>query len=411
MTETTRGHWQGTLSAGCPGLGTQSLCIASEPSSVTVVQITGASSPGRCPGRCKSRSRQPKARYSLLLPSAPRDLPPSPCSPRAHSTSGTEDSALPQHRLDICPSSPASLELGPSSASLAAGMREQPGRRQPVGRGDARAATPRQRMLPSSPSTTPGKRSLPCSSRTHSGFLPGCTVQRVALGRGLVPVVLGVCGYSDKGWCILHGIKIFRLFIFITGLPFGGRHTPCRGKGFEVLPVPFQIPPACPQSPPSSRRVPSNAGSLYSLSPSSLTHSTTRGCRTDFQIPKKQKVPWQRASCSCSPVRAREASLPCWGAPPKTPPGCLSQTHARDSHAQPPLTWLPLQHRPVCREIRSGLKQKKTYHMFQVMLGDISRLWSFPALYLQSFLFHAAVGEIATKPGVDINCGDFWDVV
>lgn len=43
---------------------------------------------------------------------------------------------------------------------------------------------------------------------------------RQAPGQGLVPVVLGVCGYSDKSWCILHGIKILRLFIFVTGLSF-----------------------------------------------------------------------------------------------------------------------------------------------------------------------------------------------
>lgn len=92
-------------------------------------------------------------------------------------------------------------------------------------------------------STTPSKQSFSCSSHEF----------HQALGLQLVPVVLGVCSYSDKSWCILHGIKILRLFIFITGLSFGRLHAPWGHKGVEMLscclscplayrlnPVPFQ---------------------------------------------------------------------------------------------------------------------------------------------------------------------------
>lgn len=92
--------------------------------------------------------------------------------------------------------------------------------------------------------------------------------------------------------------------------------------------------------------------------------------------PKSQDVPWQRVSCS--PIQAHKASLPCWGAPPKMPPGCLSQTHARDSHTQPCLTQLPLQHLLVCWKSRFGLKQEKKSHVS----GDAQR--DFPTLGFSS---------------------------
>jgi len=47
--------------------------------------------------------------------------------------------------------------------------------------------------------------------------------------------------------------------------------------------------------------------------------------------------------------------------------------------------------------------------MCQAMLRVASRLSGSPALLLEVFLFSAAVGGIATKPGADVNWGDLGD--
>lgn len=78
-----RGRWRRGCSAqGVPAWAPRASAFASEPGAATTVEVTGASSPDRRPRRCKSRSRQMKARYSPLLPDAPRDLPPRDLPPR-----------------------------------------------------------------------------------------------------------------------------------------------------------------------------------------------------------------------------------------------------------------------------------------------------------------------------------------
>lgn len=148
---------------------------------------------------------------------------PSTSPPRFPSNSGGLGS--PTVWLDACPSSPALLQLGPSSASLTPDRH----RTEPW----ARAACLLGTCTQSNPA---GEDTVSLRLFPHSEQLsPGCTVPLALRWGELIPVVLGVCGYSDKSWCILHGIKILRLFIFITGLSFGSLHTPWEDKVFEML--------------------------------------------------------------------------------------------------------------------------------------------------------------------------------
>ena len=168
------------------------------------------------------------------------------------------------------------------------------------------------RMLPSS-------QAQPRASRLCPALPLPCTAQRVAPGRGLIPVVLGVCGYSDKSWRILHGIEILCLFIFVAGLSFGRLHAPCqqRGRDASVLPLPFGTHRArgCPRSPPSSRCVPSSAGSLYSSSPSSPRQEDT------VSISSSQKRERALAARVLRPIPGTHGFPAAPGAPTEMPPG------------------------------------------------------------------------------------------
>lgn len=180
------------------------------------------------------------------------------------------------------------------------GAVQSPGQRQPICWGPRTQSDPTGEDAALKPEQNTRQTVSP---RTHSRF---CQVARVALGWRLVPVMLGVCGYSDKSWCILHGIKILRLFIFITGLSFCRLHTPCWCKGFEML--------RCCWSPlePIERESVPRACPLPTVSPSTLAPFTAcpllsaplhdKWMPYQFPAPKSKDVP--RQCVSSSPIQA-----------------------------------------------------------------------------------------------------------
>lgn len=89
--------------------------------------------------------------------------------------------------------------------------------------------------------------------------------------------------------------------------------------------------------------------------------------------------------------------------------GCLSQMHRHDSHTQPTpdMAATPAPPRLPGSLVWIKMGGKKKSHMFQVMLRGPSQVPGFPVPRLETCLFPAAVGEIATKPEGGINCGDF----
>lgn len=93
--------------------------------------------------------------------------------------------------------------------------------------------------------------------------------------------------------------------------------------------------------------------------------------------------------------------------------GCLSRTNRHNSHAQPTpdTAATPAPPRLLGSLVWIKMAGEKKSCVFQVMLRGPSWLLGFPASRLETGLFRAAVGEIATKPEGDINCGDFGDLV